>query len=85
MSENENNEMKNEVIVTLEGRDTHLGMERLGLTMNSTQDEILDIVSPIIGEEHGVSLKDEYGEISYMVQKATNSNTIYVIPKTPAG
>lgn len=69
------------VIITLEGRDIPLSLESLGLTMDSTEREVLDAVRGVVNE----NLTDEDGEYSFTVRKAMNSSNIYVYPKPVAG
>ena len=78
-------EVRNEVIVTLDGRDIVTPMDSLELTMESTPNEVLAAVRGIIQEGEGVDISDDTGEYSYAVRKAMNSNTIYVYPKPVAG
>ena len=75
----------NEVIITLEGRDTRIPMASLGLTMESTEREILAAVRPAMTEMGGADIADEHGDMTYTVRKAMNSNTIQVYPKPGAG
>ena len=78
-------EVRNEVVVTLDGRDISTPMESLGLTMESTPADILSAVRGIVQEAEGVDISDDSGEYSYTVRKAMNSGTIYVYPKPVAG
>lgn len=79
-------ELRNEVVVTLEGRDTRIPMESLdGLTMEATDETILDSVRGIIQEQRDVDIADNRGEYAFAVRKAFNTNTIYVYPKPVAG
>lgn len=77
--------VENMVRVTLDGRDIPIEMARLGLTMDSSERDIIAAVKPIIREEQGADLDDEYGEVAYAVRKALNSGVIYVYPKPVAG
>jgi hypothetical protein len=83
----DNEVLRNEVIVTLDGRDIATPMGSLGVTMESTPREILDAVGGIIEEAEGTrdGYQDAYGDFTYTVRKAMNSNTIYVYPKPVAG
>ena len=78
---------RNAVIVTLEGRDETIPMATLGVNMESTPREILDAVGGIIEEAEGTKdgYQDAYGDFTYTVRKAMNSNTIYVYPKPTLG
>jgi hypothetical protein len=74
-----------EVIVTIEGQDSHIPMESLGLTMESSERDILAAIRPMMREMRSLDIEDDDGEMSYTVRKALNSNTIYVYPKPVAG
>jgi len=82
-----NEENRNEVIVTLDGRDITTPMDTLDVTMESTPREILEAVKGIIQEAEGTAegYQDAYNDFTYTVRKAMNSNTIYVYPKPVAG
>jgi len=77
----EANALRNKVFVTVGGRDEILDQTVLGLTMASTEREILTAVQGIIGE----TLRDDQHEFSYTTRKATNSDNIYCYPKPVAG
>lgn len=79
--------IRNEVIITLDGRDISTPMDTLGVSMESTPKEILEAVAGIIEETEGTrdGYQDAYGDFTYTVRKAMNSNTIYVYPKPVAG
>lgn len=85
MTDTNTAEMKNEVVVTIEGRDNHIPLESLSLTMLSTEREILAAVRPTLTEMGLADIEDEGGEMTYTVRKALNSNSIYVYPKPGLG
>jgi len=74
----------NAIVVTINGMDKQYEPELLGVTMESTEAQILGVVQPLLQEE-GLSLQDEEGNWSYTVRKALNSGNIYVFPKPVAG
>ena len=78
---------RNEVIVTLDGRDISAPMDTLGVNLESTERDILEAVAGIIEEAEGnrEGYQDAYGDFTYTVRKALNSETIYVYPKPVAG
>jgi hypothetical protein len=78
-------EVRNEVIITVNGRDTRIPMESLELDINSPDRDILNAVRPIIQGREGFDIQDEGGAFSYTVRKAMNSNSIYIYPKPVAG
>ena len=76
--------LRNSVIVTVNQQDQQFTLEQLGLTMESTNQEVLNAVQGII-TEMGQSLQDDDRDFVYQVVKATNSNNIYVVPKSDWG
>jgi len=76
-------EQTHEVIITMNGRDTRVPMDSLGVDINTPDGQVLDAVRGIINETSSVD--DEYGQPSFAVRRATNSDTIYVYPKPVAG
>ncbi len=87
VAQNVNELQRNEVIVTLDGRDIPTPMATLGVNMESTPNEILKAVAGIIEEAEGTKdgYEDAYGNYTYTVRKAMNSSTIYVYPKPTLG
>jgi len=86
-SQIQDDNIRNEVIVTLDGKDLVTPMDSLELTMDSTPKEVLEAVAGMIQESEGTQdgYQDAYGDYTYTVRKAMNSNTIYVYPKPVAG
>lgn len=78
-------EIRNEVVITVNARDIRIPMESLGLTIDSSDRDILNEVRPIIQGREGLDIQDDTGSYSYTVRKATNSNSIYIYPKPVAG
>lgn len=78
MSETNNT---SKVVVTVSGRDVELEMSTLGVTMESSEREILDAVAGVIQE----NLRDSDNEYSFTVRKVTSQNLALVFPKPVAG
>lgn len=75
-----------EVIVTLEGRELDpIPMESIGITIDSTNRQILDAVRGSVLEMTGVDLRDEQEEYAFAVRKALNTGRIFIYPKPVAG
>lgn len=87
MELSDNATLRNEVIVTLEGKDINIPMDSLQVSIDSSSNDILNAVKDIIQESEGNTegYEDAYGNYTYTVRKALNSNTIYVYPKPVAG
>ena len=77
-------EVTNRVIVTVEGDDTILDYDLLGLNFDSSEQEVLEALRPVVRERHGVDLNDGNGWL-FKTRKATSSQNIYVIPNAIAG
>jgi len=76
-------EQTHEVIITMNGHDTRVPMDSLEVDINTPDAQVLNAVRDIIDEVSSVD--DEYGQPSFTVRRATNSDTIYVYPKPVAG
>ena len=79
------NEVRNEIIVTMDGRDISIPLDSVGINLQNSDREILDAIRPVMQTREGFDMSDSRGEFSYSVRKAMNSNTIYVYPKPVAG
>ena len=79
------NEIRNEVIITVNGNDIRVPMDSLGLDIDSSDRDILNEVRPIIQGREGIDIQDDTGVYGYTVRKAMNSNSIYIYPKPVAG
>lgn len=82
---NVTDEVRNEVIITVNGNDIRVPMDPLDLTIDSTERDILNAVRPIIQGREGIDIQDDTGVYGYTVRKAMNSNSIYIYPKPVAG
>ena len=74
-------QVTDKVFVTVGGRDVQLNQTDLGLTMASTEAQILAQVQGVINE----NLADEEGNFSFTVRRGLDNRNLYVYPKTPAG
>lgn len=73
-------DVEGKLIVSLQGDDFIMDFERLGLSMESSNEDVMNKVSPIIEEQFDVDIRN-----TYKIQKALNSNNIHVIPSSVAG
>ena len=72
------------IIITLDSKDRKIPYSLLGVTFDSSPEEILGAVQPLILEEEGINIKAD-DEFIFTVKKATNSGNVYIFPKSPAG
>lgn len=73
-------DVKNQVIVTLEGDDFSRPLDFFGLTFESSDREVMDTLAPAIHEQFNVDIR-EY----YKVTKSVNNQNIHIIPNSTAG
>ncbi len=74
----------NTLFMVLEGQDYQVKLDRLGLSFDSSENEILTQIRPMIQEIYNVDIQRN-GNWLYKVRKATNSQNIHVIPNSTAG
>lgn len=70
------------LIITIDGRAETVPLESLGIDMSTPPSDVLETVKGMFSE---INFDDDYGNVSYTVRKATNTNTIFVFPKPVAG
>lgn len=79
-------EKRKKLIFTVKGNDQEFDFEQLGITFDSSENEILNSVQGIIGEANmSIQDDDQENEFIFTVRKSVNTETIYVYPKDPAG
>lgn len=74
------NTTRNKLFVTIAGQDWQKDLEELSLTINSSEEEIMSIIVPIIQEEFNEDISD-----TYKIRKAINNENIFIIPNSTAG
>lgn len=77
---NPNESVENKLFVTINGEDWQKDLEEVGLSFDSSEQEIMERIVPMIREEFNEDITD-----LYKIRKATNSQNIYVIPNSVAG
>lgn len=77
-------QVQNKVIVSVNGDDTIIAYEELGLNFDSSESEVLETLRPIIQERHGIDLSGSHGWL-FKTRKAMSSQNIHVIPNSTAG
>jgi len=78
-------ETPGEIIVTLASEDRRYSYDNLSVGYNSTDEEILDALGPVLLEETGFDIRDELRNGDFTIKRADNSQSIYVFPKSTAG
>jgi hypothetical protein len=74
-----------EVIVTLQSTEKHFPFERLSIGFESTDQEVLDALAPVLLEEEGFDIRTEQRDGSFTIKRVDDSENIYVFPKSTAG
>jgi hypothetical protein len=72
--------VKNKLFITIEGEEIQLNYLNLDLTFQSTEQEIMNKVVPIVQEQKGVNISD-----TYKVRKAVTNENIFIYPNSTAG
>ncbi len=72
------------ITVILEGEDRSFDYEQMGVTYESSDEEVIDALAPIFREE-GIDLKTEWENGGYTVKRSDNSQNIHIYPKSTAG
>ena len=78
-------DVRNKIIVCVEGNDWITDYADYGLTFDSSDNEILTRLSSAITERFGVNINDDESGWLYKTRKALDSQNIYVIPNSTAG
>lgn len=73
------------IIVTLSNREVEFDYDTLGVTFESSNQEIIDAVADSILESDGINIKEDSGEGIYTVKKVEDSKNAYLFPKAVAG
>lgn len=74
-----------EIIVTLASDEKHYQYDRLSLSYESTDNEILEALTPVLMEEEGFNIRQEQREGYFTIKRVDSSHNIYVFPKSTAG
>ena len=80
MSENQG-----EIIVVLESSEKHYSYDQLGLTFESSDEDVLKTLQPVILEETGINILEDDGEELYTIKSIEESKTKYIFPKVQRG
>lgn len=77
-------ETTGKIIVTLSSRELEFEYDKLGVTFDSTADEIIEAVTDAVLEEENINIKED-NENLYTVKKVDESKNAYIFPKSVAG
>lgn len=77
-------EENGKIIVVVESEEKEFSYEELGVTFDSSSEEILKAVQPAILEATGVNIEEDE-ESLYYVKKIETSKNVYILPKSVAG
>jgi len=74
-----------EITITLESEERRYSYEQLGVGYGSSDQEIVDALTPMLEEDVGMNLADEYRNGSWTIKKVDSSQNTFVFPKSTAG
>jgi hypothetical protein len=78
-------EAQGKIIVTLSSTEKIYDYDKLSVTFESSDQEILDALQPVLLEEEGFNIKDEQEDGYYTIKRVESSQNVYVFPKSTAG
>jgi len=74
-----------DITVVIQSEDREYDFDQLDLTFESSDEEIIEALQPVVLEDTGFNIKEEDGTTLFTVHKAENSGKITVYPKSAAG
>jgi len=78
-------ENQGKIIITLASTEKEYEYDRLDVTFDSSDEEILKAVSPVILEEEGFDINEEQEDGYFTIKRVEDSKNIYIFPKSTAG
>ncbi len=74
-----------EITVTLESEERKYPYDTLGVGYSSSDQEIIDALDPMLEEDVGMHIADEFSRGNWTLKRVDSSQNIYVFPKSTAG
>lgn len=74
-----------EIIVTLASDEKHYSYDQLSVSYQSSDDEILDALAPVLLEEEGFNIREEQRDGYFTMRRVDSTQNIFVFPKSTAG
>lgn len=78
-------ENQGEIVVILNSTDHKYSYDTLSVTYESSDSEIISALAPVLQEEEGFDLNQEFQDGAYTLKRMDNSRTIFLFPKSTAG
>ena len=74
-----------EITVTLESEERKYPYDQLGVGYASTDQEIMAALDPMLLEDVGMNIAQEFSRGNWTIKRVDSSQNIYVFPKSTAG
>jgi hypothetical protein len=74
------NEVTDTLFVTLDGGSFQRSLDLLGLTIDSSESEIISTIAPAVLEQFGIDIREDF-----KARKDTPGRNIFIIPASTAG
>ena len=74
-----------DVIVTLASSEKHYSFDRISVGYNSTDQEVLDALAPVLLEDEGFDIRNEQQNGYFTIKRMEDTQNIFVFPKSTAG
>ena len=69
-----------DIEIILASTEKHYTYDQLGVDFDSSEEEILSAVGPLVLEEEGVNIEEDF-----IVKKVENSHNVKIFPKSTEG
>ena len=74
-----------QITITLENDERNYSYDTMGLTYESTDQEIISALAPVVAEDVGIDMSDQYEDGYWTLKRIESTKNIYVFPKSTAG
>ena len=78
---NENGEIK----IVLESDERTYQFDTLGLNFNSSDSEIISALTPVLSEDTGVNMQEQFEDGYWTIKRTETTGNIHIFPKSTAG
>ena len=72
--------VRNKLFIIIDGGEIQFNYEEFDLTFDSSEEEIMNKIVPVVQEEKGIDISD-----TYKVRKSIDNENIFIYPASTAG
>ena len=74
-----------EIVVILNSKEKKYQYADLSVSFESSDEDILNAVAPLLLEQEGFNIREEQEDESYTLKRVEDSQSIFLFPKSTAG